>query len=283
MQKSRRKPDIPAWAFIVAFAVAFGVFAIFGLGLSALWMIAWEWGIGVLLALSLLTVSCSNVSKRGFKILMAYVVVIFLAVMPAIAVNPIITYQSAAQSLTSSRELDYFRNVLGRSYNYTELIEWENAAISWNGSPDMIFYTDPIDIYQYGQARCGGYAILYAELCISQGYQSRIVVSIFGDHVWNEVRIGGEWIRVDASPTGAPMSENIGYRLFYEEKWHTPPLLALAFEGSSIMDVTGNYRSDGFSLLSGLTIMFVLIGAWFAFCIRLIWKGSSRPLLGLDE
>ncbi|MGA3192892.1 MAG: transglutaminase domain-containing protein [Candidatus Bathyarchaeia archaeon] len=134
--------------------------------------------------------------------------------------------------------MEYFKNLLGRTYNYTELIQWEDAALHWSNSANMIVYTDPIEIYQYHQARCGGYAILYAELCISQGYRARIVVSIFGNHAWDEVRLNCTWTRVDASPTGAPMSENIGYPLFYEEKWGSPPILALAFENSSVVDVT---------------------------------------------
>jgi len=68
------------------------------------------------------------------------------------------------------------------------------------------------------------------------------------------------------------MSENIGYPLFYEEKWHTPPILALAFEDSSIVDVTSNYRSDHQSLLSVSAIVIALIGVWLAVCILIIWK-----------
>jgi hypothetical protein len=214
-------------------------------------------------------------SRKVFKISAVYVLIVFLAVLPVFAVYQITTYQGVARSLRSSKEINYFKNVLGRSYNYTELIQWENSVLSWNSSSSMIAYTDPIRIYEYHQARCAGYAILYAELCISQGYQCRIVVNIFGDHVWNEVKIDGKWTRVDASPTGAPMSENIGYPLFYEEKWHAPPILALAFEDSSIVDVTSSYRSDHWSLLSVSTMVFVLIGAWFAVCIRIIWKKLS--------
>lgn len=182
----------------------------------------------------------------------------------------IANYQSVAQNLTSLKRIEYFRNLLGRSYNYTELIQWENATLHWNSSSSMIFYTDPIEIYEYHQARCGGYAILYAELCFSQGYQCRIVVSIFGDHAWNEVRIDGNWTRVDASPIGS--DEHVGYPLFYEEKWHAPPMLALAFENSSVVDVTSSYRSDHWSLLSLWTFMFVFMNAWFAVCIFVIWR-----------
>ncbi|MBX5328596.1 transglutaminase domain-containing protein [Candidatus Bathyarchaeota archaeon A05DMB-5] len=258
--------------YTIALVTIFGLFVIWGLGISGLWMSIWGWLVSFLLAFMLLMWSYYFLSKRVFKILRVYVLIAFLAATPVFAVSQITKYQSIAQTLTSSEKINYFRNVLGRSYNYTELIQWENLMLSWNNSSSMIAYTDPIEIYNYGQARCAGYAILYAELCISQGYQCRIVVNIFGDHVWNEVKIDGEWIRVDASPTGAPMNENIGYPLFYEEKWHAPPILALAFEGSSIVDVTSTYRSDHWSLLSASTIIFVLMGVWFAVCIHIIWK-----------
>lgn len=193
-------------------------------------------------------------------------------VFPAFAALSTISDGEIAQSLTNPKEIAYFRNLLGKHYNYTELILWEDATLHWNNSSSMIVYTDPIEIHEYHQARCGGYAILYAELCISQGYRCRIVDSVFTDHEWNEVEIDGNWTRVDASPTGAPMSENIGHPLFYEENWNTPPILALAFENSSVVDVTSHYRSDHWSLLSVSTFLFVFTNAWFAVCIYLVWK-----------
>jgi len=54
-----------------------------------------------------------------------------------------------------------------------------------------------------------------------------------------------------------------------------PPILALAFEGLSIVDVTSSYRSDHWSLLSMLTIVFVSIGVGFVVCIYVIWKKLS--------
>lgn len=274
MQKSRRILII-RWLYTIVLGTCFGIFAIWGLGIFGLWMSVWWFIISVLLAFMLLIWGYDMMSRKVFKKLSVYVLIVSLTVIPVFVVYRATMYQNIAQRLTSSREINYFRNVLGRSYNYTELIQWVNQSLSWNSSSTMIAYTDPIEIYEYGQARCAGYAILYAELCISQGYKCRIVVNIFGDHAWDEVKIDGKWCRVDASPTGAPMNENIGYPLFYEEKWHAPPLLALAFEDSSIVDVTGDYRSDHWSLLSISTIMFVLIGAWFAVCIHLIWKKLS--------
>ena len=204
----------------------------------------------------------------------------FLLLFPLFSLSQIITYQSAAQNLASIETTEYFTNLFGRDYNYTELYEWENVKLRWNDSVSMTFYLDPIKIFEYGQARCGGYAILYAALCASQGYETRVVCNIFGDHAWTELKLNGTWTRVDSSPTGATMSDNIGFPLFYEERWNRPPVLALAFESSSIADVTSNYRSDKWSLLSVSTAIYAAIGVWFAFCIWAIWRAffSTRAL-----
>jgi hypothetical protein len=277
MQKPRQISNKVKWLYTIVLAISFDSFVILELGIFDLWISIWLWAIDGFLALMLLKLSYSIISKKMLRILGVCFLIGFLAVLPIYAIHQATTYKSIARSLRSSEKIDYFRNVLGRSYNYTELLQWENSVLSWNSSSSMIFYTDPIEIYEYHQARCGGYAILYAELCISQGYQCRIVVSIFGDHAWNEVKIDGNWTRVDASPTGAPMSENIGYPLFYEEKWHTPPILALAFEDSLIVDVTSNYRSDHRSLLSVSTVVIALVGVWLAVCIYIIWKKLLCP------
>jgi hypothetical protein len=259
------------WLFTIVLAVGFGSFVILILGISGLWMSVWGWAVSVLLAILLLIWSHSEMSRKVFKKLSVYVLICFLVAVPIYAVSSTITERSVAQSLTTTKEINYFKNSLGRSYNYTDLIIWENEHLVFSEG-NIQRNTDPIKIYEYDKGRCGEFAILYAELCISQGYQCRIVDSIFNDHVWNEVKIDGNWTRVDASPTGQPMNKNIGYPLFYEEIWHSPPILALAFENSSIVDVTSNYRSDHWSLLSASTFLFIFIGAWFAVCILIIWK-----------
>jgi hypothetical protein len=277
--KQRKMLDGRAKSVWVAFAlwnVAF-VCMIF-MGVLGSWKSILWWTFTVGLAFAFVSLSYFKMGKRAFRWSRVILLVGFLALFPLFSVNLILTYQCAAQNLTAPKEIAYFRNVLGRNYNYTELYEWENSALHWNDSASMTFYFDPIQIYEYGQARCGGYAILYAELCISQGYEARVVVNIFGDHVWTEVKLNNTWTRVDSSPTGASMSDNIGYPLFYEEKWHTPPILALAFENASIADVTSNYRSDGWSLLSLSTVVFVSIGVWLAVCIGLIWKSLFQHL-----
>jgi hypothetical protein len=193
--------------------------------------------------------------------------------MPFYTVSVIKINQNVAMNLATQKEIEYFRQVLGRSYNYTELIVWENEHLNFSNG-NIQRNTDPIEIYQYGKGRCGEFAILYAELCLSQGYQARIVVNVFGDHEWDEIKLDGNWTRVDASPTGMTLNENVsyhvGYPLFYEQVWHSTPILALAFQNSSVVDVTSTYRSDHFSLLSPLPITMLIV--LFVLCIVAITK-----------
>jgi hypothetical protein len=265
--------------YLAALAIILGLYTVLGVGIYSLWRSPWAWVIGAFLAAILLTWSYPEISRKTFARLIVYILICFLAVMPIYAVSTVIREQNIAQNLTTPKEMTFFRNVLGRSYNYTELIQWMESNMSWDKSGSVSQYSDPIDIYRFGKARCGGYSILYAELCVSQGYQARIVVNLFGDHAWDEVKIDENWIRVDASPTGETLSENISYHigcpLFYEEVWHTPPILALAFENSSVVDVTGNYRSDHWSMLSPLTLFLVFVASWFSLCIYLVWRRSG--------
>jgi hypothetical protein len=205
-----------------------------------------------------------------------------LLIAPSTIIYTAFANQGTAQNLTSQKETSFFKDTLGRSYNYSELIVWENAHLNFTyGQIDR--NNDPIKIYQYGQGRCDEFATLYAELCISQGYQCRIVTLVFNDHVFNEVLLNGTWTRVDASLNDTS-SRAIGYQMFFEKEsgWN-PPIIALAFENSSIVDVTSTYRSDGWNLLSGINLIFLLIGVGFASAIFAIWKRLSKVHCLMDS
>jgi hypothetical protein len=198
----------------------------------------------------------------------------FILVIPAHVTFSVIDYHSAAQLVATQNEIAYFENALGRSYDYKELIVWEWQTIKWLNDSELNPQRniDPIKIYEYGKGKCREFAILYAELCISQGYKCRIITAPLNDHVWTEVSIDGEWTRVDSS-LGINDTRAIGYPLFFEkeEGWN-PPVIALAFEDSSIVDVTPIYRSDGWSVFSIINIFLIALASWFSFCLYLIWK-----------
>jgi len=163
--------------------------------------------------------------------------------------------------------------VLGRSYNYTELIVLENQHLKFTNG-DIQRNSDPIKICEYGKGMCREFAILYAELCISQGYNCRIVQDF--SHAWNEVYLNGTWTRVDAS-LNSTSSRAIGYPLFFEkEKGWTVPILALAFENSSITDVTATYNSNHWNMLSPLPVTALIV--LFTLCISLIVKCLIVPI-----
>lgn len=218
---------------------------------------------------------------KMFKILGVCVLAGFMMVIPSFVALSAMDYNSVAQLIDTEKEKSYFQNVLDRDYDYRELIEWEWQHIAWleDSEPNPQRNSDPIEIYEYGKGKCREFAILYAELCLSQGYQCRLVSAPINDHAWTEVNINGEWTRVDAS-LGPNDTRAIDYPMFFEkEKGWNPPIIALAFDGSSIVDVTSTYRSDGWSLFSLINIFFIGLALWFSFCLYLIFKKKRKSVI----
>ena len=262
-------PEKLIFYLITSLAFFIGLYFLF-LGVSGLWLSQWFWIAGIALSLLFVCISYNSISRLALKRSLAFIMLCALITMPIYGVFAVIADQNQAQRLSKSEEVSYFRNLLGRSYNYTELIVWENKHLNFSYG-NIQRNDDPIKIFEYGKGLCGEFAILYAELCISQGYRCRIVHNIFGDHVFNEVlETNGTWIRVDASLNDTS-SRAIGYPMFFEKEpgW-SPPILALAFENSSIVDVTSTYRSDHLSLISPVSLATLTI--IFAVCIAAIMK-----------
>lgn len=272
---SKEKADKIYSYLLIALAIIIGLYFVLELGILGLWISPWLWVSGFTLTAIVSYESYRLMSRLAFKRLLAFILLCVLMTMPLFAVFTVVADQSTAQGLSTLKEVDYFKTLLGKSYNYTELIVWENKHLSFTyGNIDR--NTDPVKIYKYSQGRCEEFATLYAELCISQGYRCRIVHNIFNDHVFNEVlEANGTWIRVDASLNDTS-SRAIGYPMFFEKEptW-SPPILALAFENSSIVEVTSTYRSDGFTLFSPLPI--ALLVALFAVCLVAITKFLIFP------
>ena len=81
---------------------------------------------------------------------------------------------------------------------------------------------------------------------------------------------------MDAS-LGPNDTRAIDYPMFFEEeKGWNPPIIALAFDGSSMFDVTPTYRSDGWSLFSLINVFFIGLASWFSFCLYLIFRKAKK-------
>jgi hypothetical protein len=259
---------------LVGLTIIIGLYFLL-LGISGLWISPWSWVSGFILTAIVFYESYRSMSRLAFKRILAFISLCLMMTMPLFVVVKVLSGQDIAQGLSTPKEENYFKTQLGKSYNYTELLGWEHQHL--NFSYENIQRNDePIKIYEYGKGRCQEFATLYAELCISQGYRCRIVQMVFNDHVFNEVlETNGTWIRVDAS-LGENDSRAVGYPMFFEkEKGWTPPILALAFEDSSIVEVTSTYRTDGFDIFS--PILLATLFAGFALCIVAITKFLIIP------
>jgi asparagine N-glycosylation enzyme membrane subunit Stt3 len=97
---------------IIALAVSFGLLAILGLGILGLWLSVWSWVSYVLFALVTLVLVHGVMSGRIFEILSVYVVVCLALAVPVYGISSTILYQNIAQSITTPRNMSYFRDVL---------------------------------------------------------------------------------------------------------------------------------------------------------------------------
>jgi len=269
--KNKTKRSKRLWfAYQIIMVIFIGIYFTLFLGVFSYWASPGSWAVGVALSGVVLYTGYRTLSKPVVKRFLAFILLCALMTMPLFTAFAVIRNQNTAQNLSTQTNVNYFKNKLGRSYNYTELIVWENKHLNFTYA-ELERNTDPIKIYEYGKGRCEEFATLYATLCISQGYRCRIVHNVFNDHVFNEVlESNGTWIRVDASlnPTG---SGAVGYPMFFEKTvgWGTP-ILSLAFENSTITEVTSTYRSDGFNLFSTLPISFFV--TLFIVCLVVIIK-----------
>jgi len=263
---SKEKADKLYKYYSILLAIVTGLYFILYLGLVGIWISPWSWVAGTALAVAWFLFSYRSVSRTTLKRSLAFILLCVMVVIPLFLVVNVSSTQSTAQNLSTTKEVNYFKNLLGKSYNYTELIIWENQHLNFTyGNIDR--NDDPIKIYEYGKGRCQEFATLYATLCISEGYRCRVVDNILSDHVFNEVLLAnGTWTRVDSSlnPTG---SGAVGNPMFFEENWGAP-ILSLSFENSTITEVTSTYRSDGFSLFS-LPSVAILIAMFVFFMIAI--------------
>jgi hypothetical protein len=153
--------------------------------------------------------------------------------------HPDIAYhRQVAQSLTSETLQKELKDQLDSAeYSYLELLDWEHNRLSYT-EENIPRYDDPLEILAFGKGRCGEFSILYNALCLAYGYRARLVVDVYGDHVWTEVFLNGSWVHVD------PTEKVVDDQFMYQRDWHKNVKLVCAFEDSLVLDVTQNYRTQ---------------------------------------
>jgi len=170
------------------------------------------------------------------------VLVVVSAVLALFLVYPMIdlelrksSYLKIMKNLNRTETKNELRDLFDSDCNYTELLTWENERLvfTWN---DIERHEDPLQILEYGKGRCKEFGILYVALCLAHGYQSRLVVDMFGDHLWTEVKIEGNWTHVD------PYERRINDPYMYERDWGKDVKLVYAFEDGRFEDVTAKYK-----------------------------------------
>lgn len=184
------------------------------------------------------------------------------------------------QQIDNDETRDILKEKLGySSYNYTELFIWEHQYLNFTWE-NIDRKTNPLDILECGEGRCGEFAILFAALCESQGYESRLVINLFGNHEWTQIKVNGTWIHFDSS---LGMNDTrVSDPLIYERDWKNAPILALAFGKDGIYDVTNFYRTgfwvNIFSIEMFSTVIIVLFLVVLVFTLSWTRQNLYRSL-----
>lgn len=180
---------------------------------------------------------------------------------PSIVIEYRIRYKQMADLSYLIKLKDYCKYNLSDSIeglNPFELVIWEHNHLEYPNKTDATqnAYLDahrremPIEIlseciWTDGRAlgRCGEFALLYNDLLLANGYESRIVVDCSvktdsrtaGDHVWNEVWLG-YWFHLD--PTEGAYDEP----WLYERNWGKNINQVYGIQGDIITDLTNKYK-----------------------------------------
>lgn len=181
-----------------------------------------------------------GLSRKRFFLLVFVIVtcilVFFSIILPIISLELLKKqYLEIMENLNRSETKSGLKALFDRDYNYSELLAWEHERLFYT-SERIERYKDPFQILGYGKGRCEEFAILYIALCLAHGYQSRLIVDVYGDHDWAEVYLEGRWVHVD------PAERRIGDPYMYERDWKKDLKLVYAFEDGKVEDVTINYK-----------------------------------------
>mmetsp|Transcript_18710 Transcript_18710/g.57545 ORF Transcript_18710/g.57545 Transcript_18710/m.57545 type:complete len:322 (-) Transcript_18710:1189-2154(-) len=95
-------------------------------------------------------------------------------------------------------------------------------------------------LFEHRRGRCGEYSAAFAAVLFALGLDCRWVYDTT-DHVWNEVKVGNDWLHVD------PCEAAFDLPLLYSQNWgKTAGCLVLGFDmqSGSALDLTSKYYPD---------------------------------------
>jgi len=128
----------------------------------------------------------------GIILVLPLILVFFFIALPIIELECNKSkFRGVMKNLNQTETKNGLRALFNKDYNYTELLEWEHERLVYTNE-DFERYSDPFRIIEYGKGRCEEFSILYVALCLAHGYQSRLVVDMYGDHVWAEIKLQGK-------------------------------------------------------------------------------------------
>ena len=150
-------------------------------------------------------------------------------------------YRGISRRLSEDSVITLLQTKFNEKQTLRRLLKWVHMRLTFDKGK-IARHNDPFDILEYGRGKCREFSILFAAVCLANGYRARLILDI-SDHAWVEVWIPkkNQWIHVD------PSEKRIDDPMMYERDWRKKLTGVYAFENGELCDVTDHYK------LSGLT------------------------------
>jgi hypothetical protein len=154
-------------------------------------------------------------------------------------------YRRISENLADPRLLERLRKFFTDKRTLPELLEWVHARVKFNKG-NIARHQDPFEIIEYGQGKCREFSVLFAAVCLANGYRARLILDL-SDHAWTEVWDTKQrrWVHTD------PSERRIDDPHMYERDWKKHLTAVYAFENGQLENVTGAYIGQSVGLETG--------------------------------
>ncbi len=150
--------------------------------------------------------------------------------------NYIEMYREISRRLSKDSVITLLQAKFNEKQTLHRLLNWVHTRLTFDKGK-IARHNDPFDILEYGRGKCREFSILFAAVCLANGYRARLILDM-SDHAWVEVWIPKEnrWIHVD------PSEKRIDDPMMYERDWRKKLKEVYAFENGELCDVTDRYK-----------------------------------------
>jgi transglutaminase-like putative cysteine protease len=108
-------------------------------------------------------------------------------------------YREISRRLGEESVIKVLQAKFNKKQTLRRLLNWVHTQLTFNKGK-IERHNDPFDILEYDRGKCREFSVLFAAVCLANGYRARLILDM-SDHAWVEVWVPrkNRWIHVDPS------------------------------------------------------------------------------------